>query len=199
MVLLIWYTVILPCWCNSPMWILFGSPAPKLDIWSPQGVSVLINVASPNSRGLIQLWYDRWHICLTPPPHPALFPLPFCGTNSLSRFLCVAALMPHPFTRDTDTRGRRYCFPSREEWNRRLTCWDKTFLYTFELLLMACVSVEVGPSCLNQHQQMVAERLSLNNCIGWGHCFKPPSQNVFLLKNLKLIDSCTSEFCLQRL
>lgn len=96
---LIWYIVILPCWCNSQIWIPFGSPAPKLDIWSPQGVSVLINVASPNSRELIQLWFYHWHICLTPPPHPLLFPLLLCETNFLFLFLCVAAFTLHVWHR----------------------------------------------------------------------------------------------------
>lgn len=90
MVHLIWYRVILPCWCNFPIWIPFGFPVPKLDIWSPQGVSVLINVASPNSRALIQLWFDQWHICLTPPlPHtiPSISSAS-SGANFLSVSLC---------------------------------------------------------------------------------------------------------------
>lgn len=79
MVPLIWYRVIPPCWCNSPAWIPFGSPAPKLDLRSPQGVSVLINVAGPNSRELIQLWSDHRHICLT--LHPSLRVSPCVSTG----------------------------------------------------------------------------------------------------------------------
>lgn len=79
---LIWYRVIPPCWCTSPVWIPFGSPAPKLDLHSPQGASVLINVAGPNIQELLCL---TLHLHFVHPPF-------FCLHRNLcapSDFLCA--------------------------------------------------------------------------------------------------------------
>lgn len=165
MVPLIWYRVIPPCWCNSPVWIPFGSPAPKLDLRSPQGVSVLINVAGPNSGELIQLWSDHRHICLT--LHPSISFFPLVSPQESMRSICfslyvrtasknVTCLMffaPHvtqawrPLIsvkserRDMVRKQRDICFelPRPEMCRCRDDTWDS-------------FGARMSPAFLNQHQ-----------------------------------------------
>lgn len=89
---LIWYRLIPPCWCTSPVWI--PSPAPKLDLHSPQGVSIPINVAGPNIQELIQLWSEHYHICLTLHLH-FVHPPFFISTGICVRRLIFSALTLH--------------------------------------------------------------------------------------------------------
>lgn len=125
---LIWYRVIPPCWCTSSVWIPFGSPAPKLDPHSPQGVCVLINVAGPNIQELIQLWSDHSHIC--PPLHLHFDSPSFClhrNPRAPLDFLCVRAASKKRHMSDL---GAQRVTPT---WRPLISVWVKGCVAFFHI------------------------------------------------------------------
>lgn len=146
---LIWYRVIPPCWCTSPVWIPFGSPAPKLDLHSPQGVSVLINVAGPNIQELIQLWSDHYHVCLTLRlhfVHPVLLS-PQESVCSVTLHLKVSHVWCWRSACDADVTSSDQC----EEWK------PVTRSFTYEEGNRGVSCCENSVTCLNQCNQNLSD------------------------------------------